>query len=216
MRSRRSVAIVPSGVSTPITVPSFRERTPRNGVRSRSSTPASLHRERVRAHVPRRVDAPVAGCVRRAAERGRVERGVQARGPRRIDVPDVREPGRVLHLDACGRLLLLRVVRREDQVAELAEAAVGPVALLLRPVEVDRPHPEGDGLRRSPLRPDDAGRARGRALAGLALLEDHDAFRAELLREDRGPPTDRARADDDEIGRVSVRHPVLPVEEAEV
>jgi hypothetical protein len=175
-----------------------------------------LHRERVRADVPRRIDAPVAGCVGRAAELGRVERRVQARRPRRVDVPDVREAGRVLHLDAGDRFLLLRGVRREDQVAELAEAAVGPVALPHRAVEVDRPHPEGDRLWRSPLRPDDAGRARGRALAGLALLEDHDAFRAELLREDRCPPTDRARADDDEIGCVSVRHPILPLEEAEV
>ena len=175
-----------------------------------------LHRERVRTHVPRWVDVPVAGCVRRAAERGRVERGVQLRGPRCIDVPDIGEPGGALHLDACGRLLLLRVIRREDQVAELAEAAVGPVALALRPVEVDRPHPEGDGLGCPTLRADDAGRARGRALAGLALLEDHDAFRAVLLREDRGPPADRAGADDDEIGSVAVRHAVLPLEEAEV
>jgi hypothetical protein len=37
-----------------------------------------------------------------------------------------------------------------------------------------------------------------------------------LLREDRRPAADRARADDHQVGGVSVRHQVPPLEEAEV
>ena len=59
------------------------------------------------------------------------------------------------------------------------------------------------------LRPDDAGRARGRAPAGLAPLQDHDAFRAALPGEHRGPPADRAGAHDDEVGGLPVRHASL-------
>ena len=70
--STRSVAIVPAVVSTPVT----RRRPPRAAavrspgtrVRSRSDTPAALHRERVRAHVARRIDAAVGR--RRSSRRG--------------------------------------------------------------------------------------------------------------------------------------------------
>jgi hypothetical protein len=168
-----------------------------------------LHRERIGAHVPRRVDAPVPGCVRRAAERGGVERGVQRGDGLGVDEVDA-EADAALHLDAREGLAFLLLVGREDQVAELAEPAVGAVAIALRPVEIDRPHPEGHGLGRPPLRADDAGRARRRTLAGLAALQDYDAFRAVLLREHGRPSADRARADDDQIRGVSVRHPNLP------
>ena len=105
-------------------------------------------------------------------------------------------------------LRLLRLVGRQDQVAELPEAAVRPVPLALGPIEVDRPHAERDRLRRAAL----PGRCRpraGRALAGFALLQDHDAFRAALTGEHRGPPADRAGAHDDEVGGLPVRHASL-------
>ena len=172
-----------------------------------------LHRERVGAHVPRRRRTrPRVRTSRRGTWRDRAGFSGDGLGVDEVDV----EADAALHLDARHRLALLLLVGREDQVAELAEPAVGAVAIALRPVEVDRPHPEGDGLGRAALRADDAGRARRRALTGLAALQDHDAFRAVLLREHGRPSADRARADDDQVGAVSVRHPNLPLEEAEV
>ena len=209
VRSTRSVAIGPADVSTPTTrrpPAAGSSSSPVNAVRSRSSTPACLHRERVGADVPRRVDAAVRLDVAAAAVAvGRERRDERRRlGGRQPADGEALAP---LHRDplAAGPLVVLG--DGEDEVAELAEAGVGPDRRLLAVVEVDRPAAERDGRRRPALGPDDARRARARALADEPLLERRRPGRARRVfaKYDAQPPT-RPRADDDEIGAIGRGH----------
>ena len=89
-----------------------------------------LHRERVRAHVPRRVDRAVRRAVAAAAMTVRGERRVERARFLGLDPPHV-ESGGTLHLDARVPVAHVAVSDGEDQVAELAESGVRPQAGLL-------------------------------------------------------------------------------------
>ena len=65
------------------------------------------------------------------------------------------QPGGALHGDAFATGSLVVLGDREDQVAELTEARIGAIRLVLAVVEVDRPSPQRDRGGRSALRPDD-------------------------------------------------------------
>ena len=105
----------------------------------------------------------------------------------------------MLHRDPFPAEPHVLVGRGKDQVAELAEARIGPVGGRLAPVEVDRPATERDGRRRAALGPDDAGRSRRRAHSRQPALDDDDPADPGGRCEDRRPATDRAGPDDDQI-----------------
>ena len=170
-----------------------------------------LHRERVRPHVPWRVDGAVGREEAAPAMTGRCERrdglgGLVARKP--ADV----QPLAPLHRDAFAAGTLIVVGHREDQVAELAEARIRPVLRLLAAVELDGPTAERDRGRRAALRPDDARRAGRGTHPDEAALEDDDAPDARGLREDRRPAADRPATDDDQVCRIGHRgRPPYPI-----
>ena len=83
-----------------------------------------LHRERVRAHVPRRIDVSVGRDVAAAAMAAGRERRVQPARLAGVDPPHV-EAGLPLHRHALAAGALLGRGGGEDDVAELAEAGVG-------------------------------------------------------------------------------------------
>ena len=169
-----------------------------------------LHRERVRADVPRRIDRAVRRAVAAAAMAVRRERRVERARLLRIDPPHV-ESGRPLHLDARVPVADVALGDGEDQVAELAEPGVGPQPRLLRTVEVDREPAERDRGRRAALRAHDAGRAARRTLSGQVLLQDDDPLGAARGGEPRRPPADHAGADDHQVRAFRLRHrPLRP------
>ena len=165
-----------------------------------------LHRQRVGAHVARRVDVAVARPIAAAAMAGRGrESGHRSRRPRpAISQRTSVRPAVVLHRDALATESLVLLGRREDEVAELAEARVGAVGGRLTAVEVDRPATERHRRRRAALGPDDAGRARRRAHPDEAAFEHDDPTDPVRRGEDRRPAADRARPDDDQVR--SLRH----------
>src|SRR5439155_9163178 len=110
------------------------------------------------------------------------------------------------HRDALPAEALVLLGHGQDQVAELAEAAVRTDLGGLATVEIDRPAAERDGRRRPSLGPDDPRRAAACALAGEATIEHDDAADARVLREPARPTADRPGSDDDEIGALEVSH----------
>ncbi len=154
-----------------------------------------LHRERIAAHVARRIH-PTVGCdVGAPSVAGRRHRRDQPFDGRRVHPAGV-ETRRSLHRDpVVGRALVGRG-HRQDHIAATDEPRVVRGLALVEP---DRPLSEPDGVGRAALGPHHPGGAARRAGPDALALEDHDAIRARLPREDRGPATDGPGADDHDI-----------------
>ncbi len=110
----------------------------------------ALHRQPVRAYVPRWIDPAVGRDVRPAAE-------AASPGHRRDQPSDLvgADPSGVearlaLHRDALARRALVGGRGREDHVAATDEAGVRAVPLLLPFVEADRPRTQPDRVGRPP------------------------------------------------------------------
>ncbi len=166
-----------------------------------------LHRERVRAHVARRVDRAVGRQVAPAAMAGRRQRHGGGRRLVRVEPGNV-EAVRALHRDPFATRSLVVLGDGKDQVAELAEARVGPVGGPLAVVEGDRPATERDRRRGAALRPDHAGRPRRGAHPDEPAVDDHDAFDPARPGEHGRPATDRPGPDDHQVS--PIRRHLLP------
>ena len=140
VRTTRSVSIVPSVVSMPVTW-SEETFTPRNPTPSRTSTPArwstsayartlrggSMYPSPVAKLPPRQMSGAICGLQL-----------LGFFGPDPLDV----ESERSLHRDPCAPWCDLVLVERGHEVTLLHESRVDTELVVLAAVEVDRPHAE--------------------------------------------------------------------------
>src|SRR3989440_11454553 len=168
-----------------------------------------LHRQRIGVHVAWGIDAAIGRKVAGAQECRRIEAGVEARRLLRLD-PARGHVHLVLHRHP--RPALFDLLRREGEelVAMFAKARVGAEKCLLAAVEVDAPPSQRHCRGRAALGPDDAGGPAAGAIPGPAALEHDDPTGAADSGEVRGPPSDRAGADDDEVRLIAVHIPSRP------